>query len=149
MLPRTKHRIRNVLLALFVVAAGLVVTNSIGSKRATQLQKSIEAELQTIREPRLCKIISTRSNYKSSNGFTIKIVQTQLNANDIRSYYLQELPDDGWTFLKQEERLSKTRILFCRNQQTLILEFPGTSVQPLLEYSLSIVWGISYGCESE
>jgi hypothetical protein len=149
MLPRTKHRIRNVLLALFVVAAGLVVTNSIGSKRATQLQKSIEAELQTIREPRLCKIISTRSNYKSSSGFTIKIVQTQLNANDIRSYYLQELPDDGWTFLKQEERLSKTRILFCRNQQTLILEFPGTSVQPLLEYSLSIVWGISYGCESE
>ena len=65
-------------------------------------------------------------------------------------YYRETLEDQGWYFRKRESRLSKTRVIFCRDndvEETAVLELPDRVAERDYRYSLKIGWGINYGCD--
>jgi hypothetical protein len=91
-------------------------------------------------------MIDSGAGFKSSNGYVSRVISTELEPEQVETYYRQLLEERDWYFMKKENRVSKNRIIFCFNGDTAILEVPESGTERGYTYSLMISWGIDYGC---
>jgi len=137
------------LICLFCVLlfwASLAVYYVLNLPKAKQRQNTIDKELRLIPDPKSSSTINFDSGFKSSNGYVNRIVLTELEPNQVEAYYRDKLEEQGWFFRKKEVRLSRTRVIFCGNDETAVLDLPEVVTDKRYRYSLQIIWGIDYGC---
>jgi hypothetical protein len=120
-----------------------------GGPKAKQRQIALEKELRQVADPKSSSVGTFSSSYKSSNGSVEKSVWTDLQPDEVESFYRETLGQNGWYFTKKESRLSTTRAIFCRDSgtgDTAVLELSDRPGPKSYRYSLRFVWGINYGC---
>jgi len=136
-----------VVLCLF---SAMVLDNIIRGPKAKQRVNALDRELRLIADPKSSNTISFGSFYKTSNGYAIRIVRTDLGPDEVEAYYEETLQQQGWYFIKKESFPPKARSIFCRDgdfEETAILELPNDTAATNYQYSLKIGWGIDYGCD--
>jgi hypothetical protein len=133
-----------IVLAFLVV---VVADYAIRGPRAKQRKARIEQELRSIPDPASSKLIDAGSAYKTSGGYAMRIFQTDLATNEIESYYRMRLEQNGWFFYRENVILSRRRQIFCNgNNEATVLVTPENVIEKPYEYSLTISWNSTEGC---
>jgi len=140
---------RRCLLAFFVVLfwVVLVVHYVLNLPRAKQRQDVIDKELRIIPDPKASSTINFGSGFKTGNGYVNRLVLTELEPDQVEGYYRKKLEEQGWYFMRKEVRLSRIRVIFCGNDENAVLDLPESVAQKSYQFSLTISWGINYGCK--
>lgn len=77
----------------------------------------------------------------------MRIFQTDLATNEIESYYRMRLEQNGWFFYRENVILSRRRQIFCNgNNEATVLVTPENVIEKPYEYSLTISWNSTEGC---
>ena len=125
----------------------MLVDYAIRGPQAKQKQITIEKELRSIPDPHLSSMTNSVSGFKTSGGYANRFLQTDLTPEEVESYYREKLEEQQWVYMKEEEILSKRRVIFCRGKdETATLVLPEKAIQKSYEYSLTISWDETPGC---
>ena len=141
-------RLRLVPFAFLGVLGWMLVDYVIRGPEAKQKQIAIEKKIGAISDPKASNAISSGRGLKTSNGYVARIVHTDLDQDEVEAYYRGELEKGNWFYIKEEVILSNRRILYCNGgNESAILALPERGTAKTYEYSLTISWGIEYGCK--
>lgn len=120
---------------------------AIRGPNAKRRQSAIENDLRVIPDPGSSHIINSTSGFKTSGGWTNRILRTDLAPDDVAAYYRDKLEEQHWYYMRDKTILSKRRFIFCGgNDDAAVLVVPETVSSGSYEYSLTITWGNTEGC---
>jgi hypothetical protein len=100
-MPLDSHRLRFLLVAILAFPVVVAADYAIRGPKAKKRQARIEQDLRSILHPGSSNLIKAGSGFKTSGGHATKILQTDLAANEIESYYRARLENNGSFFIRK------------------------------------------------
>lgn len=141
-------RLRFAPVVLLGVFAFVIADYIFRGPKAKEKQSNIESELRSILDPPSSSLIYSRSGFKTSGGYTKRILRTNLALDELDSYYRSKLEEQKWFYLKEEVILSNRRAIFCNGTgEAAVLAMPEKAGEIPYEYSLTITWDNTEGCK--
>jgi hypothetical protein len=139
-----RRRFKHGFIALGVLCLAFLIDVAIRGPKAKAHQAFLVETRGSIPDVSDASVTGTWSGYKTSNGSAKRQLVSGLPVSEVRTFYTNELEQQGWKAGCERLIGDRDRIVFTRNEDTVVLDLPKLDSQITGEYSVQLSWGISY-----
>lgn len=122
--------------------------------KAKQAMAELEIEFQTITPLPNVKTVRYNASYKTSQAFVEATYSTNVNSDDIFSYYDEQLIQHGWQYYKTSRLtdwgtdLGGKSAEYCKGDYVASIQYAGNKANYGWTYAFNLSWGLS-DCEKK
>lgn len=126
--------------------ATVAIDFGIRGKEAKENQVRMSRRFQLISNPPEAHLVTSNEGFKTTLGFSTRVLETELPEKNIKAYYERELEGPNWVFMKEDPTWQGTRLVFCNDEEdTLAIELPGEAGRKY-RYTITMSWNKSREC---
>jgi hypothetical protein len=139
-----KRRILRGIVVTTLILSVAFVDYAIRGPKAKRRRDGLASTLTTIVDPSDSRTIRTWSGYKTSNAGATRFLVSALPAEEVRSFYVNQLESQGWIVKCERVIRNRDRTVLVRDEDSVLLDLPSLDSSTTGEYFLGLSWGIEY-----